>query len=89
VLGEVLYEEFHPHGYKPTRKKMAFCTAKIGSWFIPEAKSVLYHWGKRIDVSNKKAKEVLKIDFINYKKSIIDMGYDLIEKGYVPDRRTK
>jgi hypothetical protein len=68
---------------------MGFCIAKIGSWFIPEAKSILHQWGKKIGVSNKKAREVLKIDFIEPKQSIIDMGYDLIEKGYVPDRRKK
>lgn len=57
--------------------------------FIPEAKSVMHQWGKNAQCSNQKAKDVLKMDFIDYKTSVVDMGYDLISKGYIPDRTKK
>jgi hypothetical protein len=68
---------------------MSYCAIKIGSWFIPEAKTVVHQWGKNAQVSNEKAKDVLKINFIDYKTSVVEMGYDLIDKGYVPDKRKK
>ena len=55
---------------------------------MADAKAALPAWGKRIGVNNSKAKEELKIDFIDYKKSLIEMGYDAIEKGYIRDRRS-
>lgn len=84
-----MYQEFNKYGYKPNRKKLSFCTAKIGSFFISEAKSILKTWGKEVGVTNDKAKDILKIEFRDHKQTIIDMGYSLIERGYVPDRNVK
>lgn len=46
-------------------------------------------WNKKITVSNKKSIDTLEINYIPYEKSLIDMGYSLIEKGYVPNRIKK
>lgn len=85
-IGEILYDEFHRFGYNPCRKKTKFCTAKIASWFIPEAKSVIHNWGKDLRVDNSKAREIMQMEFRDLKKTVIDMGYSLIASGYVPDR---
>lgn len=86
-IGQVLYDNFQQFGYNPTRKNMRYCTTKIASFFIPEAKAVLYHWGKNVKVSNEKAQKVLKIKFNDIDQTIVDMGNSLIDVGIVPDYR--
>jgi hypothetical protein len=88
-IGNALYEEFNQYGYKPNRKKLKFCIAKLGAVFIPEVKSVLTSWGMNVSVSNKKIKEHMNFEFRDMKQTISEMGYSLIEKGYVPDKRKK
>ena len=36
--------------------------------------------------NNKKSKSELGVEYIESKKTIIDMGYDLIDKGMVVDK---
>mmetsp|Transcript_6783 Transcript_6783/g.5931 ORF Transcript_6783/g.5931 Transcript_6783/m.5931 type:complete len:349 (-) Transcript_6783:48-1094(-) len=88
-LGKVLTEEFKQHGYKPNRKLMKYCFAKFGAVFVPEAKSVINQWGLNVSTSNEKIKEHLGMEFRDSKTSVIEMGYSLIEQGFVPDKRKK
>lgn len=87
-VGENIAKEFSSFGYEPSQRKLGYCTAKVASWFVPEAKSLLKQWGKKISVSNAKSKEHLNIAYTDiFDRSLIDMCNSLIENGYVPDLR--
>jgi hypothetical protein len=59
------------------------------SLFDGQAAKVLPSWGKRQEFNNEKSRQVLGIEYIEVKKSIIEMAYALIEKGQVEDHRRK
>ncbi|CAI2371119.1 unnamed protein product [Moneuplotes crassus] len=86
-LGQTLADEFGQYGYKPNRKMLKYCFAKFGSFFISEVKTILSQWGKNVSTSNAKAIEHLNMEFRDTKQTVIDMGYSLIDQGYVPDKR--
>jgi len=44
-------------------------------------------WGHKKIYENSATTNVLGINFIDMKKSILDMAESLIEIGYIPDRR--
>ena len=79
-MGETLTEEFKQYNYNPNRKLMKYCFAKFGSIFVPEAKSVISQWGKNVGTSNAKIKEHMNMEFRNTKKTVIEMGYSLIDQ---------
>ena len=85
-IGQVLYDEFKPKGYKVVRKKLSYCVAKMASCCVPEVKLIINQWGKNAHVSNEKARTKLGIKFIKAEDTIKEMGYSLIEKCYVPDK---
>lgn len=79
-LGEALNEEFRPHGYKPNKKVIKYCLLRLGSIFLPEAKSIIKQWGINVSTDNSKAKEHLEMDFRNTKETVVEMGYSLIKQ---------
>lgn len=88
-LGKILNEEFKPLGYKVTHKDMCKLTAWSVKWFNKDMRSFYADWDIKCHVKNDKAKSELGIDFISIKDSLIEMGYSLIDHGFVPDKRTK
>lgn len=89
-LGITLNKEFRQYGYKPVTKDMGYCTAKMAACCnVGQMKIVVLQWDKNIRVDNTKSKETLGVKYINMDETIVEMGYSLIEKGYVPDKRKK
>jgi len=85
--GKLLYDEFSQYGYKCTRKDMCKATAWVAKIFIKDLRAFYSVWDVRCHVRNDKAKRELGIDFISAKESLKDMGYSLIDHGFVPDKR--
>lgn len=86
-IGKILTDEFSQFKYEPSNQTLGYWTAKIAAWFIPEAQTILNQWSKKIQVSSQKARDELDTLYIPYQRSIVDMGYSLLDNGYVPDQR--
>lgn len=60
------------------------------SYFDSQVKHVLPMIGNEFQLSNERSKKMLGMEYrLDLKQSLIDMGYSLIEKGIVPDKRAK
>ncbi len=82
----ILYEEFRPKGYYvPTICAPSFLL-RIYAYFDQTAKLVLPFLGKKLHFNNDRFIKELAIKPIDCKKSMLDMAYDIIEKGYVTKR---
>lgn len=82
----VLNKEFGPHGYNiPTREMACYGQLYLLSKFKTEMKPVLEKWAYRFEVSNKKSREILGIEYGDLERIICDMGHYLIEQGDVPN----
>ena len=82
----ILYEEFRPKGYYvPTYCAPSFLL-RLYAYFDQTAKLVLPFLGKTLYFDNNSFMKELEIHPIDSKKSMLDMAYDLIEKGYVSKR---
>lgn len=88
-VGDVLYKEFKKYGYKvtPGSKKLSHCMAKMFGCCSKELKQPLLQWGKRVHAKNDKSKKILGIKYRQIDETIVEMGYSLIENGYVKDLR--
>jgi hypothetical protein len=49
----------------------------------PKLTLPLQQWGIRCHIINKKAKEVLGVEFTPVAKGLVDMGHSLIDHGYI------
>eukprot|EP01016_Furgasonia_blochmanni_P050473 TRINITY_DN7805_c0_g1_i4.p1 TRINITY_DN7805_c0_g1~~TRINITY_DN7805_c0_g1_i4.p1 ORF type:complete len:420 (+),score=89.83 TRINITY_DN7805_c0_g1_i4:88-1260(+) len=84
-----LRKEFDPQGWSLVKRKIGRCPLKLVSWFDEDAKSALFYIGKRAWFDNSRSIRELGIQYIAIDKSIVDMAYSLIERGFVKDRRKK
>ncbi|CDW83956.1 nad-dependent epimerase dehydratase [Stylonychia lemnae] len=87
-IANILKEEFQPQGYKVQTKLIGYCPLKLASYFNREVKSILPFINENSQASNIKSIEVLGMKYTREMKQIvIDMGYSIIEKGLIPDKR--
>lgn len=59
----------------------------IASFFMKDAAFIYKYWGVIMKMDNSQAKNILGINFIPIKQSLLEMGDTLIETGYIPDNR--
>lgn len=60
---------------------IAPCVSEIGI--------VIKQWGKNGQCSNEKSKKKLGMKYIPLSQTVVEMGYSLIEQGFVPDKINK
>lgn len=82
-MAKLLYEEFRPLGYKVPTTVAPKVMIKIASWFDGTLKFILPFLNKDIKLDNSKIKDHFGIQFEDFKKSVIDMAYSLIERGFI------
>ena len=82
----VLDDEFKSKGYEIPKLFIPNFMAKIIGYFDKTVKFIVPYIGKNPLLNNDRFIKELEIIPIDYKKSIIDMAYDIIEKGYVLKR---
>lgn len=82
----VLDEEFKSKGYNVPTKVAPNFILKIYALFDKTVKTIVPYLGKKPNFNNERFIKVLEIEPIYYKKSILDMAYDMIEKGIVRKR---
>ena len=82
----ILEEEFKSKGYSISTTVAPSFIFKIYCYFDKSAKSIQPYVGKYPKYDNNKFVNELEIQPTDFKKSILDMAYDLIEKGIVKKR---
>ena len=75
--------------YKIKTRELGYCPVKIASWFDGTIKMILPIWGKNLQLSNARSKEVLKIEYHNAKESITIMATTMIDCGIIADKRSR
>ena len=84
-----LRQEFEPQGWRLVRRKVGYCLTKFFSFFDSDIKGVLNYIGKRITFDNSRSVKELGLVYTPFKKTLVDMGYNLLKKKMVIDRRKK
>lgn len=79
-------EEFKPKGYDIPTLFVPNFVSRIFGYFDKSVKFVAPYIGKCPSLNNDRFLKELEIEPISYEKSIIEMAYDMIEKGYVPKK---
>lgn len=87
-LTVVLRERFLKDGYNvPTFDKLPYFLMWFRNLFVGDSTLALQQWGKMLTFDNKTTKQILKMDFIPMRQSIVDMGETMIRTGYISDKR--
>jgi nucleoside-diphosphate-sugar epimerase len=84
-----LKAEFEKYGYKVPTSLISKCLLRVASIFDSNAKAILPLYGKQMKVDNSKSKIELKIEYRDVSKGMIEMGYDLIKLGAIPNKINK
>ena len=86
-FANILNEEFKGLGYKiPTSKKL-YLSVWISSLWNKNLKQFTGQYGKPMKFSNSKVITDFGIEFTDTKTSILEMAHNLIDIGYIPDKR--
>jgi dihydroflavonol-4-reductase len=88
-LANYLDEEFRQYGYNVQTRRIGYCPLKIASYFDTQVKTILPMIGVNLTADNKLSTQLLGIDYSRWtlKESTVALGYSLIDKGLVPDKR--
>uniref|UniRef100_A0A0R3RKQ2 Epimerase domain-containing protein n=1 Tax=Elaeophora elaphi TaxID=1147741 RepID=A0A0R3RKQ2_9BILA len=87
-IANVLRDEFSSQGYSIPKITVPYPIAWLYSLFSKEAKQqILNRFGNEVHFDNSLAKDILGIEFINPKESIIAMAYDIIERDMAPKQK--
>ena len=65
------------------------CIVWLCSFIMFDAKFTLENWNRVETWDTEDTKNILKINFTDVKKSIVEMAQSMIESGYIPDYRKK
>ncbi|XP_071949449.1 uncharacterized protein [Antedon mediterranea] len=79
----ILATEFKAQGYNPPTKVLPNFLVKFAAFFKTDLKQLVPQLDADIKGDNTRMREVLKIDPIPIEESVIDIGYSVIEKGWV------
>ncbi|XP_033107472.1 putative uncharacterized oxidoreductase YGL039W isoform X2 [Anneissia japonica] len=85
-IGKILASEFKSQGYNPTTAVASRPFLKFLSFFDSSLRNTTASWGIKPNVDTTRMREVLKITPISVDKTIIDMAYSLIQKGFLPEK---
>jgi nucleoside-diphosphate-sugar epimerase len=83
----VWLHEVYGKDYKVVHKTVPKFVMRIVGLWDGEAAAVLPLWGMVKNFKNTETTEILGINFIHPKKSVVDMAATLIDTGYFPDKR--
>lgn len=82
-FSSVLAREFTPTGFQFPSKTISAFPLKLIAFFDSGVKTMLPFYGKEIYFSNEKLKKDFKFNFRNFDETLIDMGYNFIEKKFI------
>lgn len=85
-IARILRKEFGPQGYFVPRMKVPYLLLRVYALFNAKARSALKVYGHEEYFDNSKARLILKLEFKDPKQALIDMTYDMIERGMLPKK---
>lgn len=85
-VAKIVSNEFKRFGYKVPSKKIGYCPLKFASYFDKSIKLIIPFVNRKIEFKNEKSINELGINYRKVDETIIDMCYNLIEKGYVVNK---
>uniref|UniRef100_A0A915PKN6 NAD-dependent epimerase/dehydratase domain-containing protein n=1 Tax=Setaria digitata TaxID=48799 RepID=A0A915PKN6_9BILA len=87
-IANVLRNEFSSQGYNIPKFTVPYPIVWLYSFFSKEVREqVLPRFGDEVHYDNSLAKDILQMEFIDPKESIITMAYDIIERGMIPKQK--
>lgn len=85
-ISKILAKEFRSQGYWLPCFQVPYFVLRIYSIWDEQARSILGRVGKEIKFDNSKAQRILGIKFRHPESAIIEMAYDMIERGILPKK---
>jgi len=85
----ILRNEFSKFGYKFTTRKIGKCPMKMASIFDSSIKVILPVVGLLFRVDNTRSIEELGMKYRKPDESLIDMAYNMIDLGLIPNKLVK
>lgn len=82
-IAKILDEEFRPLGYNVPTWSIPTVGLKIISWFDASVRVMIPHLGHELRLDNSKIKADLGFQPTDFKKTVIDMAYNLIDAGFI------
>jgi len=82
-LATILDNEFRPQGYDVTLREAPYVIMKVRSFFDKGLHSIVADYGKQLKVDSGRMINVLGINPIDLNRTVVDMAYSLIERGFV------
>ena len=82
-LAKICAEEFGSQGYEVPKKTAPYFLMKLRGFFDQNVRMILPKLRKDVHFNNTRMKEVLDIQPVDPRVSVIDMNYDAIEYGFV------
>eukprot|EP00347_Sterkiella_histriomuscorum_P005232 403357386 len=90
LIGDVLAQEFNKQGYRVPTRRLGRCMLRLAACFDPSVRMIIHLVDAQILGRNDISRQELGIKYnIPIQASLIEMGYSLIEKGIVQDKRKK
>lgn len=86
-LTQILADEFNSHGFNVTNKEMAKCPMSLIALFKWDIATLMPSWNKQYQVDNKKSRDLLGIQYRDFRTTIIDSGKWLIEIGAIKKKK--
>ena len=88
-FGKIVHDEFAPQGYNFSLKVPPHCAIRFASFFSSDAGRLIPIYGREFYFQNTLSKELLGINYRLIDKSLSEMINQMIEKGWIPDKRPK
>ena len=86
-IGRTLHGQFAHMGYSIPTGLASYCLVRTIGCCRADARNIAANWGKEVNVSNKRSKEVLGINYRPEEDSLREMAESLMDKGIIRDRR--
>ena len=88
-LVDMLRDELGSYGYNVVNRPVSRWPVKLISYLDSSLKKLLPYAGRDFKVDNARSIRELKLSYRSIEETIVDMGYNFIELGLVPDRVNK
>jgi len=82
-ISNILDDEFRHQGYTIPMREAPYLLLKVRSYFNKNLNSIVADYGKEFKVDTNRMINVLGMNPIDLHRTILDMGYSLIERGLV------
>lgn len=84
-VAEILRQEFPEYNIKS--REISYCPIKLASFFSSEVKLLIPMWRRVLTIDNRQSREILGIEYRDYRETLKATGDCLIQFGAIVDKR--